>query len=160
MARHAFRFLLPNGFLFPRHQLQFLHRNCLRAQVLAQQCRQVTGNAVAKPSAGPRKYEAPSHRIVSKDQLVLEMPDKYRPPSHGRRLKEQIPRNYGPELTREQRAEQRTKRYPNSFPPEGTWMFWFLTCKQLHAYIALVSTPCPSSLSPLHAHARGRSINI
>ncbi len=150
MTRPVFSFLLPNGSILPRHQLQLLHRNLPHAPRPNQHCRQVTGSATAKPGPGTKKYEAPKHRTVSKEQLVIGMPDKYRPPSHGRRLKEQIPRSYGPELTREQKVEQSTKQYPNSFPPQGTWMFWFLTCKQLHAYIALVSIPCFLPSVPLY----------
>lgn len=140
MARPILPFLLPSGLPFPRLQPQLLNRNLRRAQGPIQHCRRVTGSSTARPGLGSDKHEAPAHRKVTKEQFVLERPDKYRPPSHGRRLKEQIPRNYGPELTREQKAEQGTKRYPNTLPPPGTWMYWFLTCKQLHAYIALVST--------------------
>ena len=161
MARPMLPFLFPNSFPLLRQQQQCLRRNLLRASAPTQQCRPVTGSTVAKPGAGSNRYEVPQHRLVTKEQLSLGMPDKYRPPSHGRRLKEHVPRNYGPELTREQKAVQGTKRYPNSMPAEGTWMYWFLTCKQLHAYIALVSTPFVSSGLHTHTHinAQDRSVN-
>ena len=69
---------------------------------------------------------------------VLEKPTKFNPPSHGKRVKEELPRHYGPQLTREQKAEQQTKQYPHMMPPEGTWMYWFLTSRGIHTFICLV----------------------
>ena len=69
---------------------------------------------------------------------VLEKPTRFNPPSHGKRLKKQIPRQYGPQLTGEQKTEQETKRYPRMMPPEGTFMHWFLTSHGIHTFIALV----------------------
>lgn len=79
----------------------------------------------------------------SKAPFVLEKPDKFRPPSHPSRIvKRQIPRNYaGPPLSAEELEAQKTKQYPNMFPPEGTKMHWFLTNKRLHLVIAM-STLC------------------
>jgi len=68
----------------------------------------------------------------------LEKPTKFRPPSHGQRLKEHVPRQYGPELTKEQKTEQKTKQYPRMMPPEGSFMFWFLTNQTIHLVITLV----------------------
>ena len=143
MASPIPRFLLPKGSLLPRNRLQFPHRDLLQARQPTQPCRRVTGSAAAKPSTGPRKNEVPEHAVVTRKQLVLERPDKFRPPSHGRRLKEQVPRNYGPELTKEQKVEQKTKQYPNMFPPEGTFMHWFLTNNTIHTCITIVSTTSP-----------------
>ena len=82
---------------------------------------------------------------------VLEKPTKFNPPSHGRRLKEHIPRHYGPELTQQQKVEQKQKQYPRMMPPPGTFMFWFLTNRNIHTWITLVnpkaSLPPSSSLS-------------
>lgn len=71
--------------------------------------------------------------------IRLEKPEKFVPPSHGRRLKQQIPRHYGPQLTQTQKTEQATKKYPHMMPPPGSWMFWFLTSKGIHTFISLVS---------------------
>ena len=69
---------------------------------------------------------------------VLEKPTRFNPPSHGKRLKQQIPRQYGPQLTAQQKTEQRTKKYPHMMPAEGTFMYWFLTNQGLHTFITLV----------------------
>ena len=71
-------------------------------------------------------------------QRVLENPKKFNPPSHGRRLKESMPRHYGPELTQEQRFGQETKQYPNMMPPQGSFMYWFLTSRSIHLWITMV----------------------
>ncbi|KAF6230405.1 hypothetical protein HO133_004747 [Letharia lupina] len=68
---------------------------------------------------------------------ILEKPTKFNPPSHGKRLKQQIPRHYGPQLTGEQRNEQQTKKYPNMMPAPGTFMHWFLTSRGIHTFISL-----------------------
>ena len=84
----------------------------------------------------------PTHRYASagpqKDR-ILEKPAKFNPPSHGRRLKENAPRNYGPELTQAEKAEQETKYYPNMMPPKGTFLYWLLTSTSIHLFITLVS---------------------
>ena len=87
----------------------------------------------------------PSYRYVSTNTarpIRLEKPIKFVPPSHGKRLKQQIPRHYGPELTQTQKTEQATKQYPHMMPPPGTFMFWFLTNRTIHVFITLVS-PSP-----------------
>jgi hypothetical protein len=74
--------------------------------------------------------------------LVLEKPDKFRPPSHPARIKAKNPRSFGPALSEEDKVRQKTKKYPNMFPPEGTVMFKFLTSRMLHVYICMVcATP-------------------
>ncbi len=70
---------------------------------------------------------------------VLEKPTRFNPPSHGRRLKQQIPRQYGPQLTEEQKTEQQTRKYPNMMPAPGTFMHWFLTSRGIHTFITLVN---------------------
>ena len=73
---------------------------------------------------------------------VLEKPTKFNPPSHGKRLKERMPRIYGPEITYEQRKEQGKSYYPNMMPPEGTFMHWFLMNRSIHLWIILVRRAC------------------
>lgn len=71
--------------------------------------------------------------------IVLEKPDQFRPPSHPARLPRKKIRNYGPALTQEQEAQQKTKQYPHMMPPEGSFFHSFLTDKWLHVWIAMVS---------------------
>ncbi|EAS34071.3 uncharacterized protein CIMG_05095 [Coccidioides immitis RS] len=77
----------------------------------------------------------------SQKPRVLEKPDKFRPPSHpARRVlsPNAQPRNYpGPPLSAKELEEQKTKRYPNMFPPEGTVMHKFLTNRGIHLWISL-----------------------
>lgn len=74
----------------------------------------------------------------SSKPLVLEKPTKFNPPSHGARLPREAPRYPGPQLSAEEQAMQKTKKYPSMMPPEGTFMHWFLTNKSIHMYISLV----------------------
>jgi hypothetical protein len=49
------------------------------------------------------------------------------------------PFNYpGRPLTAQEKEEQKTKRYPNMFPAEGTVLFKFLTSRWIHVWIAMV----------------------
>lgn len=66
---------------------------------------------------------------------ILAKPERFNPPSHGSRLPRSKRSNIypGAPLT----PEQRTRRYPHMFPSEGTWTFWFLTNRLLHAGITL-----------------------
>ncbi|KAL9103389.1 MAG: hypothetical protein Q9163_001565 [Psora crenata] len=68
---------------------------------------------------------------------VLEKPAKFSPPSHGKRIKEHMPRHYGPELSQQQKVEQETKQYPRMMPPPGTFMHWFLTTHRIHTWITM-----------------------
>jgi hypothetical protein len=43
----------------------------------------------------------------------------------------------GPALSEEEAARQKTKKYPNMLPPEGTFMYWFLNNRSIHIYITL-----------------------
>jgi hypothetical protein len=49
------------------------------------------------------------------------------------------PYNYpGPPLSEKEKEEQKTKQYPNMFPPEGTVLHKFLTSRWIHVWIAMV----------------------
>jgi len=109
-------FLLPRGLAIRGHRIQDLRQLPLVRHSLS--CHYA--------SASPSKPR------------TLEKPTKFRPPSHGQRLKEHVPRHYGPELTKEQKTEQKTKQYPRMMPPEGSFMFWFLTNQTIHLVITLV----------------------
>ena len=113
-------------------------------------------SAAAKPKPKPKPKKPPPP--------VLEKPDKFRPPSHPARRVMQTsnknggggapysgqPRNYaGPPLSPEEIEENKKKRYPNSFPPEGTVMFRFLTNRGIHIWISLVYN-LPPSLSSIY----------
>jgi hypothetical protein len=80
------------------------------------------------PTKPPKKPSKP---------LVLEKPTKFNPPSHGARLRKDPPRYPGPQLSAEQTAAQKTKKYPNMMPPEGTFLHWFMTNRSIHMYITL-----------------------
>ncbi|KAH7356819.1 hypothetical protein BKA65DRAFT_495509 [Rhexocercosporidium sp. MPI-PUGE-AT-0058] len=69
--------------------------------------------------------------------FVLEKPTKFNPPSHGARLRKEAPRYPGPKLSEEEAAAQRTKKYPNMMPPDGTFMHWFVNNRAIHLYITL-----------------------
>lgn len=110
------RFLLPRGHILPCPQLPKL---------------------VNPPFRRPPTYRNASAASTSKPR-VLEKPTRFNPPSHGKRLKQEVPRNYGPQLTAEQKVEQKTKKYPNTMPAKGTFMYWFLTTTSIHTFITLV----------------------
>ena len=84
--------------------------------------------------------------------IVLEQPDKFRPPSHPQRLVRGRSRpntfgsGYNQSSTRKEQEVQKTKRYPHTFPNEGTVMHKFLTNRKWHLFITLVSLE-PQSLS-------------
>ena len=112
------RFLLPRGSILPYAQVP----KSLKPRQITNRTLPICRNASASTSK-PR---------------VLEKPTRFNPPSHGKRLKQKIPRQFGPQLTGEQKAEQKTKKYPNMMPAPGTWMYWFLTSTGIHTFIALV----------------------
>ena len=137
MSASVPRFLLPRGYILTQFQLFRRTKSPQVTRHILSPCR----NASTSPSK-PR---------------VLEKPAKFNPPSHGKRLKQQIPRSYGPQLTGEQRTEQQTKKYPNMMPAPGTFMYWFLTSRGIHTFISLVrsfsttiSTPTQDLQSSLH----------
>ena len=121
-------------FLLPRGIISYLNGQCLPCRVA---------------TASVRSF--PQHRYASASAAkprVLEKPTRFNPPSHGRRLKERMPRNYGPSLTKEQKVEQDTKQYPSMMPPKGTFMHWFLTNRSIHVWITMVYTCSPSDSLP------------
>ena len=93
---------------------------------------------------------------------VLEKPTRFNPPSHGKRLKQETPRNYGPQLTAEQKTEQETKKYPNTMPPPGTWMFWFLTTTSIHTFITLVRSQSNHDVHcwAIQSSSQGATLNV
>ena len=114
------RFPLPRGYILSYTQLA----KPVRPQQIAYRTLPICRHASASTSK-PR---------------VLEKPTKFNPPSHGKRLKQHVPRRYGPQLTWEQKTEQQRKKYPNMMPPPGTFMHWFLTSRGIHTFISLVSS--------------------
>lgn len=75
---------------------------------------------------------------------VLEKPSKFNPPSHPARIDRPPPRHFpGPQLSPQQAEVRKKKRYPNMLPPEGSFMYWFLSNKKIHMYITLVQPPTP-----------------
>ncbi|MCJ1313083.1 hypothetical protein MMC25_006760 [Agyrium rufum] len=69
---------------------------------------------------------------------VLEKPERFNPPSHGRRIPgRHTSRHYEPPLSQAQAEAQKTKKYPNSMPPPGSFMHWFLTTRSIHVWIIM-----------------------
>lgn len=121
------RFLLPRG--IPSHTLRYVRTTSRR-------------NFSSSTGLGAAAEGKPR---------TLGQPDKFRPPSHparrvvqtrnGKVVNQNVrePFNYpGPKLSEKEIEEQKTKRYPNMFPAEGTVMFKFLTTRWIHAWIAMV----------------------
>lgn len=123
------RFLLPQGHLYTPYRPLRIIKAQRTARNPLPTCRHASASAVGTPKT-----------------IRLEKPAKFVPPSHGKRLKQQIPRHYGPRLTETQKTEQASKKYPNMMPPPGTFMFWFLTSRSIHTFITLVS---PYHLLPM-----------
>lgn len=67
---------------------------------------------------------------------LLDKPERFNPPSHGSRPKAK-PRTYGAPLSEPERDAQRTKQYPHMMPPEGSFMYWFLTTRNVHTFISV-----------------------
>jgi hypothetical protein len=88
----------------------------------------------------PRRYASAS--TSNSKPIVLEQPDKFRPPSHPqRRVRGRIGQGaYNQTSTPGEREAQTTRKYPHTFPNEGTFLHWFLTNKAIHLWIALVCT--------------------
>lgn len=99
---------------------------------------------VAKPSA-IRASGKPSATKNPVEPLVLEKPTKFNPPSHGARRRKEAPRYPGPQLSEQEAAAQKTKKYPNMMPPAGTFMHWFVNNRGIHIYISLVCSSIPHS---------------
>lgn len=77
---------------------------------------------------------------------VLEKPARFNPPSHGSR-RSRPQRSYGAALSDAELDAQKSKRYPNMMPPEGTLLHWLLTNRALHLWITLVSSSTESRRS-------------
>lgn len=136
MEAHLFRHLSPKAQLYLSIRSLCMVKSSRTAATRAFQCRYASAET-AKP-------------------IRLERPTKFVPPSHGKRLKQQIPRHYGPELSGTQKTEQATKKYPNMMPPPGTFKHWFITSRSIHTFITLVCLySLLHSLSPLfHANVQ------
>ncbi|KAB8338959.1 hypothetical protein FH972_021899 [Carpinus fangiana] len=74
--------------------------------------------------------------VVTDKSRILEKPTRFNPPSHGSR-RARPRKSYGPALTDAELDAQRTKKYPNMMPPEGSLWHWFLTSRALHLWITL-----------------------
>ncbi|KAI9792401.1 MAG: hypothetical protein M1816_002285 [Peltula sp. TS41687] len=120
------RFLLPRG--LPLHHLRVFRSptpTILHPTI-------ITRNAFSSSSSSNSKAKPPPPPPIG-----LEKPTKYTPPSHGSRWnRPQQPRQYpGPSTTTP--PVKKRKRYPNTFPEEGTFMYWFLTNRMIHVGITL-----------------------
>jgi hypothetical protein len=121
-------FLLPRGIPTSRTLLALSTRRTTNAATKLQQISRRCASSTSKDNG---------------KQRTLEQPDKFRPPSHPARRVVQTRNgrvvNYpGPKLSEKEEAEQKTRQYPNMFPPEGTVMFSFLTSRWIHIWIAMV----------------------
>jgi len=101
--------------------------------------------SIWKTPSSIRNASNKSPKNKSSKPLVLEKPAKFNPPSHGAKQAKGPPRYLysGPQLTAEELAAQKTKKYPNLMPAEGTFMHWFLHHKGIHLWITLVRLAPP-----------------
>ena len=96
------------------------------------------------------RRQASSTAPAPNKQIVLEQPDKFRPPSHAQRLVRGRGRpntfgsGYNQSSTPKEQEAQKTRRYPHTFPNEGTVMHKFLTNRKWHLFITLVCHIRPS----------------
>jgi len=99
-----------------------------------------------------RARHASTSAPISDKSRILEKPTRFNPPSHGaRRVTRKI--YPGPRLSEEEVTRQKTKRYPNMMPPEGSFMFYFLTDRRLHLWISLVCTVSSRIVSTLQPYS-------
>ena len=95
-----------------------------------------------RPSRIPaiQRRNASSTTTDPSKPIVLDKPDKFRPPSHPQRLPRGRPRTtgYNQASTAKEQESQRTRRYPHTFPNEGTVMHRFLTNRRIHLFITVV----------------------
>lgn len=138
------RFLLPRGLPSPNTiRTLTLHRRPASAPT-----------AQCAFSTSPRSSSSAGKNInqnESNKPRVLEKPDRFRPPSHparrvvatrNGRVLSPGPVNYpGPKLSEKELEEQKYRKYPHMFPPEGTVMHKFLTNRWIHIWIAMVPYP-------------------
>ncbi len=90
----------------------------------------------------------------SKKPIVLEKPAKFNPPSHGARLPRKTAtgpasRHYGGDLSATEAQAQKTKEYPGTMAPEGTWWHYFWNSRRIHMTITVVSTKPTGLLCPV-----------
>ncbi|KAK5108393.1 hypothetical protein LTR62_008349 [Meristemomyces frigidus] len=102
--------------LVPRASLTF-HSKQLQHRLILPSLR----NASTTPPPKPR---------------LLEKPERFNPPSHPSRIRSK-PKYYGAPLSEHERQAQKVRKYPHMMPPQGSFMFWFLTDRNLHLYITL-----------------------
>ena len=106
-----------------------------------------------------RNASTTSHSSSSNSKpIVLEQPDQFRPPSHPQRLVKSRGRTthgaYNQTSTNEERDTQRHKRYPHTFPNEGTLMHKFLTSRKYHVFITMVRLRSSTLMRPSSQSAR------
>ncbi|KAF2862861.1 hypothetical protein K470DRAFT_168364 [Piedraia hortae CBS 480.64] len=66
---------------------------------------------------------------------VLAKPERFNPPSHPSRRRD--PTSYDRPLGAQEKEMQKTRRYPHMMPPEGTFLHWFLTNRNIHLFISM-----------------------
>ncbi|KAI5203577.1 alkaline ceramidase-like protein [Aureobasidium subglaciale] len=86
---------------------------------------------LSRPASNTSKPPVPKGRL-------LEKPTRFNPPSHPARLPR---RNRQPAfqvpLSAKDREQQKKKQYPHMLPPEGTFLHWFLTNRNIHVWITM-----------------------
>jgi hypothetical protein len=124
-----------------RHLLTTLsHRHSVSPLARSQHALIRTTRRHASSTAPPNSPSKP---------IVLEQPSKFRPPSHPQRLVKGRPHpntfgsGYNQSSTPNEKEGQKTKRYPHTFPNEGTVMHKFLSSRTIHIFITLVWSPPP-----------------
>ncbi|KAK2758277.1 hypothetical protein FQN54_004122 [Arachnomyces sp. PD_36] len=158
------QFLVPRGMPTSSARILALRNNAgiqrqrgVRGQPKTSLQQSTPFSSTPSPSAKPRRVKSTPKQPQQQQQHqepsstpTLEKPDKFRPPSHPARrvmlpggrtanaANIPAPRNYpGPARSAEEVEASKTKRYPNSFPPEGTVMHRFLTNRGIHVWISM-----------------------
>ncbi|KAL1965547.1 hypothetical protein VTN77DRAFT_5631 [Rasamsonia byssochlamydoides] len=136
------QFLLPRG-------ISHLTLRYAAATVYAGSARGTFTREIGRRALSSSSWKQSSSSTTPSEEgkpRVLAQPDKFRPPSHPARRVLQTrngkiigaPYNYpGPPLSEKEKEEQKKRRYPNMFPPEGTVMHKFLTTRWIHVWIAM-----------------------
>jgi hypothetical protein len=85
------------------------------------------------------KASPASASAVPKGRL-LEKPARFNPPSHAARLPRRGRQQtaYQVPLSSKEKAQQKVRSYPHMMPPEGTFLHWFLTNRNIHVWITMV----------------------
>ncbi len=176
------RLFVPYTLLFPR-SLPRLHQSIPSTIKTASITTTATKPATCTACTTTLKQRLPFLRIQLRLQyasatagsgagkpFALGKPGPNSTPSHPPRAKRSphVPRNYpGPSpsppptppplpsfLQGKMFERKKKKTYPNMFPEEGTFMYWFLTTKWIHMVITLVcyQSPAPLPSKPHHPH--------